>query len=416
MAIVPAPRLAANSRVVSFDTRLQARANIADIYTFKQGLYNRKNKSWPEDAIKMQVLDQTTSEGVITLLENLRNPGVYGNTQATGTEEAPRTKDLRVYQNNYRKVIPKPGYGLRQLEADNYKLYEEHENNLGLWNMEEHGYGIRHALLERFSPNLIAGDTQATLAPIQSWNPNVFIPTRSIYNQPVYSTNRATHTNRICQALVGTGGFGQFAQRTLTAPVLEDISNWALNPMRLVPLKIPYLPTGMGFVLTVSELQEAYLSNPTFVNNNLGSLWIARNRMADEMQNWPGIVGCYNNIVVVCDPRIPTLVPGGTSLPYSLTAGYMLWDSRDDRHRANANVKDCAFLHGAGAFIEVEGQKLHWIADDRDYKFHLGLGTAGVRGQQLPIYTDETTGETLQQTSALILLDLPNNGTLATNP
>lgn len=416
MAISATPRLSRNSRVVSFDTRLQARANINDIYTFKQGIYNRKNQAWPEDAIKMRVLDQTTSEGVITLLENLRLPGVYGNTPAVSTEEAPRTKELKVYQNNYRKVIPKPGYGLRQLEADNYKLYEEHEKNLGLWNKEELGYCIRHALLERFSPNMLAGDTLATLNPLQSWNPNIFIPTLAPVNQPVYSTNRATHTTNIVNALIQAGGLGQFAQRTLTAPVLEDISNWALNPKRLVPLKIPQLPTGKGFVLTVSELQAAYLSNSTFVNNNIGSLWIAYSRLPKEVQMWPGIIGSYNNILIVCDPRIPTVLPSGSSAPYSLTAGYMVWDSRDLRNRDAANIKDVAFLHGAGSFVEVEGQKLHWIADDRDYKFHLGLGTAGVRGQQLPIYTDADTGEVLQQTSAAILLDLPNNGGLATNP
>lgn len=413
MAVVAAPRLNQNARVISFDTRLQARSNNRDMYTFKKGAYNRENGSWPEDAIKMQVLDQTTSEGRITLLENLRLPGVYGNTQATGTEESPRTKELSVFQNNYRKVINKPGYGLRDLEADNYKLYEAHEQNLGLWNMEETGYSIRHALLERYSPNLLTGDTAARLTPQQSWNPNFFIPTLGINNQPVYNSNRATHTNNIVQGLISAGGLNQFAQRTLTAPVLEDISNWALNPKRLVQLKIPQLPTGKGFVLSVSELQAAYLSNPTFVNNNLGSLWIAKERFSEEMQTWPGVIGRYNNIMIVVDERIPTLLPGGTAAPYTMTAGYMVWDSRDLRNRGNPLIKDTAILHGAGSFIEVEGQKLHWIADDRDYKFHLGLGTAGVRGHQIPIYEDADTGEIVQQTSAIIVLDLPNNGGLA---
>jgi len=415
MALLPTQRMAANSRVVSYDTRLQARANVADIYTFKTGIYNRKNKSWPEDAIKMTVQDQLKSEGVITLLENLRDPGVYGQIPATGTEEDARTKDYRVFQANYRKVINKPGYGLRQLEADNYDLYGEHEQNLGLWNKEEHGYAIRRCLLERYSPNLLTGDTAAVCTPW--WNPNMFIPTQGINNQPVFSQNRATHTNNIVQALIDTGGLGQFAQRTLTAPVFEDLSNWALTPRRLVPLKIPYLPTGMGFVLTVSEIQAAYLSNPTFVNNNLGSMWIAQNRLANSpMQNWPGIIGCYNNIVVVVDPRAAEVLPGGSAAPFTMRAGYMLWDSRDDRFRGQPFVKDVATLHGAAAFCEVEGQKLHYIADDRDYKLHLGLGTAGVRGDMIPIYISQDNTEIVQQTSAIVLLDMPNGGTLATNP
>ncbi len=414
MSIAPVARLASNSRVVIYDTKLQSRGNVFDLYTFKSGLYNRKNESWPKDAIKMRVKDATASENVITMIENLRLPGVYGNTLARGTEEDVRTKDLKVYQNNYRKVIPKPGYGLRELEANKYKLYDKHTDSIGTWNQEELGYNIRHALLERFSPNLLAGDTAATLNPLQSWNPNFFIPTLSIYNQPTYSTNRANHTTNIVQGLMNAGGLTQFAQRTLTAPVLEDLSNWALNPMRLIPLKIPQLPTGEGFVLTVSELQAAYLSNPTFVNNNLGSLWIAKERFSKELQCWPGVIGRYNNILIVVDPRQPTLLPSGSASPYSMTAGYMVWDSRDLRLRSNANIKDTAFLLGRGACVEVEGQPLHWIADEQDYAFHKGLGTAGVRGQQLPIYSDQDSGETVQQTSAVVVLDLPNNGTLAT--
>jgi hypothetical protein len=412
MAIVPTRQLAANSRVVSYDLRLQARANIADIYTFKSGAYNRENKSWPEDAIRMTVRDQTDTTSVITLLENLRTGGVYGNLPAVGTEEDARTKDLKVYQANYRKVIPKPGYGTRQLETEKYKLYEEHELNLGLWNKEEHGLGIRTAILERYSPNMLVGDTATLCTPW--WNPNMHIPTLGIANQPVFSTNRAVHTNRIVQGLIAAGGLGQFAQRTCTAPVLEDLSNWALNPRRLVRLKIPELPTGQGFVLTVSEIQAAYLSNPTFVNNNLGSLWIAKHREAEKWQNWPGMIGRYNDILICVDPRAPMVLPSGSAVPFSMTAGYMVWDSRDLRFRGQPNTKDVATLHGAGTFVEVEGQKLHWITDHRDYHFHLGIGTAGVRGQQLPIYQDEDTGEILQQTSAIMLLDMPNDGGLAT--
>ncbi|MCP3683507.1 MAG: hypothetical protein GY861_12540 [bacterium] len=412
MAIVPNARLAANSRVVGYDTRLQARANICDIYTFKSGSYNRENKSWPEDAIRGTVKDQTDTTSVVTLLENLRTAGVYGQNAAIGTEEDVRTKDYRVYQANYRKVIPKPGYGTRQLEAEKYKLYEEHEDNLGLWNMEQHGFEIRTAILERYGPNMLVGDTAGLCIPW--WNPNIHIPTLGIANQPVFSTNRATHTNRIVQGLIAAGGLGQFAQRTCTAPVLEDLSNWALNPRRLVRLKIPELPTGQGFVLTVSEIQAAYLSNPTFVNNNLGSLWIAKHREADKWQNWPGMIGRYNDILIVVDPRAPMVLPSGSAVPFSMTAGYMVWDSTDNRFRGQPNAKDVAVLHGAVTYVEVEGQKLHWISDSQDYHFRLGIGTAGTRGCQLPIYEDEDTGEVLQQSSAVMLLDMPNDGGLAT--
>lgn len=411
--VAAAPRLAQASRVIGFNTKLQAMTNVADIWTELSGLYNRKNESFPKDAIRMKVTDQDKSQGTITLLDNLALPGVYGQTAAVGTEEAPRTYSLNTWQANYRKVIPVPGYGLRKLEADNYGLYEQHQRNMGTWGKEEHGLSIRTAMLERFSPNLIAAASDTAANCVPWWNPNFFIPTQGLYTQPVFDQDRAVHTNNICNGLVATGGFGQFPARTLTAPVLDDISNWALGVRRLRMLDIPGLPTGEGYVLTISEIQAALVSNATWAANNLGALWVAKAALPDKVQNWPGVIGAYGNILIVCDPRQPTLLPSGSQAPYSLQAGYMVWNSRDLRNRANPNVKDTATLLGAAALWEVEGEKVHWITDDRDYKFHGGLGIAGVRGQGLPLYIDATTNNVFNLSSAIVVLDFPNGGSVA---
>jgi hypothetical protein len=384
-----------------------------DIYTMKEGEYNRKNEKWPEDAIIMSVKDQTASRGVITLQEGLRLPGVYGQTQALGTEEDVRTRDLSVYQANYRKVINKPNYGIRKLESDDYKLYEKSESNVTEWSKEQKGFELRHAFVETFGMNMTDPASDSSADCVENWHPNIFVPTALPQQQPVYDANRATYTNNLVASLIATGGLGQLTQRTLTATVLEDLSNWLLNPKRIQRLKIPQLPTGSGFVVTVSELMAAMLSNPIFTTNNLGSMWLARNRIPDSIQSWPGIIGTYNDMVIICDPRQPTIWGSGSSQPYSAVAGYMVWDSRDLRNRDQVGVKDTAFVHGAGSLIMVEGEKVHWITDDYDYAFHGGLGIAGVRGYQLPNYTDRTTGDVLNQTGALVILDLPNQGILS---
>lgn len=410
--VVAAPRLAAASRVIGFNTTLQAMTNVADIWTDLAGLYNRKNESFPKDAIRMKVTDQDKSEGRITLLDNLALPGVQGQTAATGTEEVARTFAFSTYQANWRKVISVPGYGLRKLEADNYGLYDKHKNNMGTWGKEDHGIEIRTAMLERYSTNLInaASDTAAVCVPW--WNPNFFIPTLGLYNQPAFNVNRATHTNNICQGLQATGGFGQFPARTLTAPVLDDLSNWALNPRRLRMLTIPGLPTGEGYVLTISEIQAALVSNATWAANNLGALFVAKAALPDQVQNWRGVIGAYGNILLVCDPRQPTLLPMNSQPPYTMQSGYMVWNSLDLRNRNSANIKDTAFLLGPAALWEVEGEKPHWITDDRDYAFHGGLGMAGVRGDGLPLFIDATTGGVFNLTSAVVVLDFPNGGSV----
>lgn len=408
MAIVGANRLSANSRVVGYDTRLRMRAIVRDIYTYAEGIYNRKNQSWPEGSIKVKVKDETNSSSVITLKEPLSLPGVYGQTAARGTEEQVVTRDVFIYQANYRKVIPKPGYGLRKLEADKYKLYEQHEKDLVPWNKEEHGYQLRKGFVARYAPNMIVGDTAANCTPW--WNPNIFIPTLGPYGQPAFNRNRATHTNNICNALVATGGFGQSATRTMTASVMEDLSNWCLNPRRLWPLKIAGMPTGTGFVVTVSEVMAGMMSNPTFVANNMGSQWISYNQLNDKLIMWPGVIGRYNNLLIVVDDRQPTLLPSGSAAPYTLTDLYMVWNSRDLRQRTAANIKDTAFIHGEGSICEMEGEPLHYISDSQDYDFRKGVGTAGVRGCQLPIYLDPNSNAVVYQGGAMAILDFPNQG------
>ena len=411
--ILPAGRVAANSRVVAYDTELQMRANIFDIWGgMKKGLYNRENQSFPIDSCFAKVKDQKSSVSVITLKENLQDPGVVGEQAARGSEEPPTTYDMNTYQDNLRKVIPIPGYGLRFMEGEQYKLWDKHKNGLGLWNEEQKGYDIRHCHLEKYDWNMSLANSNVFAQLVPEWNPNMFVPGLSTANQPAYVVaNRAAHTANIVQALLATGGLGQLMGRTLTAPVLEDISNYALA-RRLKPLKIPGLPTGMGFILTISELQAALVSNPTVAANNLGALYIAKAALPDTVQKWRGVIGAYNNLLLVVDPRQPTLLPAGTAAPYTLTSGYMVWDSADNRNRDNPNIKDTASLVGAGNFVEVEGEKLHYISDQQDYDFRKGVGTALVRGYNLPIFTD-ADGNHVYDRGAVIILDLPNGGALA---
>ena len=416
MAITGAPRLAPRSITVGYDLKLRTNTIVRDIYTYAEGVYNRENQSWPESAIKLKVKDSTNSSTVITMKEPLSLPGVGGQTPAIGTEEVPVTRDIVLYQANYRKVIPKPGYGLRKMEAEKYKLYDQHEKDVVPWNKEEHGFNIRQGILERYDHNCVdpASDTAANC--VAWWHPNIFLPGLGPYGQPAFNRNRATHTNNIVAGLIATGGLGQFASRTLTAPVLEDLSNWCLNPRKLWPLAMPGMPTGTGFVVTVSEIQAGLMSNPMYVANNMGSQWISYVNLNDKLLGWPGVIGRYNNMLIVVDERQPTILASGSAAPYSMQAGYMVWNSRDLRNRTSANVKDTAFIHGQAHFAEMEGEPLHWIDDDRDYKFHLGVGTAGVRGDQALVYLDPNTQQVTCMGGAVAILDFPGQGGQAVTP
>jgi len=148
-------------------------------------------------------------------------------------------------------------------------------------------------------------------------------------------------------------------------------------------------------VLTISQVQAAYFSNPNFVDT-LGERWTSYARFAqsgDIAQNWYGVLGKWMSaagadIYVVMDERLATLLPSGTAEPFGLTAHYMWPTDNDDRRLDNALVRDAMVLHGAGAIVKLEPEPMHYINDKYDYAIRNGYGYAGVRGiQQLQFDT-----------------------------
>lgn len=420
MNIAAVGQLDRNSAAVFYNTKLQQKMQIKSIYTMNKGLYNRKNQAWPKDGIMMKVGGDSYTEQSVTWKDGLRNAGVYGQAQARNSEEDVRTANLRVYQDNVRKVIPKPGYGRRKLEADRYKLYDQHEQDVVVWNQEQEDYEIQMSQLERYGPNLVDANADASAFCTQWWNPNMFIPTGGINDwngtigQPIFSRTRATHTNRIGDVMDATGGINsQLAARTLTAPVCEDLSNWVLAK-RISQFRIPGLMADMGVVVTISELQASYFSNPSFASNNLGSYYLSLGQFPDETRmRWPGLIGGYNNLLFVVNPRQPTVRFTGSAPSWGMSAHYMVWNSRDLRLRGNTGVHDTLFVHGENSLVHVEGERIHWVEDDQDYHFRLGVGSALVRGYNLPIYLYSTSTAIEYYGGAVGILDLPNGGSVA---
>lgn len=384
--------LDANSMKRGYDKQLRMRSLPEDIYTALSGLYNTETKSIP-NAIYMTVENVAISDSttaVITMKKPLSGAAVYGNAVAIGNEERPITKMLTIYRNNLRKVITTPGYGVRALDAEYLKLYEQHIEDLSTWNKEQEGLEIRQAFLQRFGQTLVNGDTAANC--VRNYNPNIFVcglPLRSC--SPVYSRVVATYTTNIVNSIVAAGGGSILPTvgQTLNQPNLSNISNFALE-RRITTLNIPGLPGGKGYILTISELQAVYLGDPAWSQRNLGSLYISKTALPEKVQNWPGVISAYKDLLLVVDPRQPTLDPTGSSAPFGLSAGYLWPGDIDQRYRTDRDVCDTAFLHGKASLIKWDAEKLHHITQEDDYGAVVGHGTARVWGCQLPQY-DQTT-------------------------
>jgi hypothetical protein len=309
------------------------------------------------------------------------------NAVAMGTEVKPVVKSGTLYRNNYRIVFQdKPGYGEHKLDAEFYRLYEEHVRDLAPHAAAEEDLEIHMGLVETNGWNLQTGST-ASVCPAQ-WNRHVFVANAgTIWQQPAFHPNWATYTNRIVSAMNtasgGSGTFPQTAAQMLSGRVMDELVRFAFL-RRLWPLMIG---GNQAFVLTVSQLQAARFSSTRFVDN-LGTRYTRVDDIKDsKVQNWYGMIGKWMSaagadIYIVRDDRLATLIPSGTAAPYGLQAGYMWPTSNDQRQLENPIVRDASILHGSGALYLLEPEKMHMISQDWDYNVRNGVGYAGVRGYQ----------------------------------
>jgi hypothetical protein len=409
---VLAPSAIANdSRIIGYDKKLQMKALLEDIYTELTGHYNTEKKTLPKNALRLQISDgalSDSSEAVITMKMPLTGVGVTGNDFAIGQEERPVTRATRIYRNDLRKPVTTPQYGVRALDAKGYKLYEQHVDDLGPWNKEHYGLEIRQAILETYGETLVYGDTAA--ACVRNWNMNMFVcglPLRDA--RPTYNSTVADYTTNIVGKVNDSGGGDiktPHVGQTLNIPNLDNISNFAMN-RRIARLNIPGVTGGRGYIVTISELQANYLGSPAWSERNLGAVHITKAALPEKVMNWPGVIGAYKDLLIVVDPRQPTIDITGTSQPHGLSAGYMWMGDNDQRNRDQDTVLDTVFILGNGSFIDWYPEKLHFVFQLDDYTKIKGVATALVRGVQTPVYTDDNTANPEQFGSAVALCRLP---------
>ncbi|MFA5166799.1 MAG: hypothetical protein WC449_05940 [Candidatus Paceibacterota bacterium] len=386
--------LPAQSQLAGFDSELRMKSVLASIYTDVKGLYNTEKKTMSA-GIYMEISEATLKNahtGTITMMYKLRQPGVMGNAGAIGQEELPETKAATIYRNNCRKVTVNPEYGVRKLDTDYLDLRKKNVDNLGDWNKDEEDLEIHQSLVEQFGETLRYGDTAATCVP--NWNHNTFVAGLDRdQNQPVYSSNSAVYSGRIVNAFLssGNGSLAPIPTQTWNQPNLSRLSNFALR-RRISTIPIPGVVGNKGYILTMSEYGSMYLGDPVWSARNLGSLYIAKSALSEKVQNWTGVLGAYKDILLVQDVRLATVLPSGTSEPYSMVAGYMWHGDTDLRHYDHPDtVRECNILHGMGAVWKWYPEKIHFIEQLDDYGAIKGIGTACVRAcgslafdQQIP--------------------------------
>ncbi len=381
--------------ITKYSTDLRRGAILRDIYTNVQGehiVYEGQRLTIPNGIYtKISPKDTAGANNVRVIFKlPINAPILRANAVAMGTEIPPIIRSATIYRNNYRIVVQdEPGYHEHRLDASPYNLYAEHVRDLSPHARAYEGLEIRMALLESNGWTLMAGST-VNVCPAQ-WNRNFFILGCPLTQQPVFHPVYATYTNRIVSSIdiaaggdgTGSSGFRQSITQMLSGNGLDTILRWGLA-RRMTPLMVA---GRSAYYLSISGLCAQRFSDPGF-SDSMGQRWTVAGQIAnDQIQKWTGLLGVWKSAIgadvyVVVDERLATLIPSGSAPPFGLAPGYT-WPTDDDlRNLDNPLIRDAAILHGAGAIVNLEPEKMHMIHQDWDYDVRNGAGYAGNRGIQ----------------------------------
>lgn len=378
-------QLQADARQIGYDKKLRMRATLRDVYVNRQGLYNAKTQSIPNEAY-MRVEEQSGAEKIRLYLKvPLSGSVVTGNDRLIGSEVSPTVKTATLYRNNYKFAVAVENYNTRYLEQKEIGLFDAHVKELGDHAAQQEGLGIRQALLRTYDDSMIAGDLSGLT---QLWNPHAFVQGVTDANQPAYDYTAATYLEALGDAI-----------NAATEPSFRMLNRLALRA--LSKLLDPMTIEGEdAFILAVGPGVASMLSDPTFgsgTTQSLGGIWQNTANLSEKVQSWYGILGKFRSaigvsIYIVVDQKAPVVDLGGSDGSWSLTPKYVLPGDVDQR--TGTNLFDVSVLLGKNAVAKWETEKLSYKTHQDDYGRISGHGYVGSRGIQLCRYDQASPNDT----------------------
>lgn len=396
---VSAPRaIDVRLRQEFWDNKLETNSVPPDIMSSLTTVFDEEDDIIvPEDALVLQANLPTNGKrtynfGFIDVLNQVGGEGDL--FVQIGNEEPLRTKQFECQYNEFMHAVTGFNYGMSAHEAMPYRIYDESMDKgtelLGIHAQEKRGLYRRQALLERVSQNLTASPIFGT----QSWNPHWYVKNLFNTQQPVYDPNNATFTNSIATAL---NAAGTTVNAALDAQYMLALSLRA-KQLRINPLRIG---GKWRYILTVPSEQLVWFKSLDIPGS--GGEWMSQYTAKRDLGiDFPGLIGEWENILIVEDDRAPTLTVGGSAAPFTLTANY-LFPGNNDQRDETAGARQVGFLLGRGPLVEPYPEKIHHEYDDFNYRKWIGKGYFGMIGDTLRVYDEPTpTATSFEQHSSIV--------------
>lgn len=346
--------------------------------------------------------ERGTNNVMVPLMEEL---GGYSGSETTGTtsqvgrEENIGFRSFQMSYNNVSHAVITERYGIN---ANDYMPYlgENVSDTLaqlvGTFFRQVDGKYKRQALLQCYSGNLTAAPTSLTA----HWAPNWFIPKVSYASQPVWDDTQATMTEAIGDALTTRGGSPSDSSWG-DVVFFQQLEDFARTYSCIKP--VPLGDGTEGYVAVVPTTTILRLKDPTATTGvaKLGQLFVDGASFPPEMKlRFPGALGKIGNIILVPDPRFPTITRGGSDGSWTLTTAYAPYgrnaDTRDLTKVGTAACSHVGFLLGAGAIYEWTPEPFHWEYNYEEYDRKVGAGLFKGCGYQIPLFQKTGTVDSAQ--------------------
>jgi hypothetical protein len=323
---------------------------------------------------------------------------VEGNNQFIGSETDFEMKFTKCYANDWAGGVTLQNFGIDARELRNYGLNQEARRLLFQWRQEILGYYAREALVQRYSHNLTA--TPISLA--QSYNKNWWVPSLSDSQQPSFDTTAQTFATNIGNAC-NIAGMNAVLTPSYLLQLVDYLENSFIMPVRI---------GGRTYwVMLVAPREIRRLRDPS-VTGSFGDYFKDAAAITDVNKVIPTAeLVVAESLILVRDPRNPTMVLSGGGSAYTITFGY---DKAGRKTTKTSGISVAGATNywnlnpvcGAGCLMWYEPEKVHEEKQADEYTQYEANALFGAIGYQTPLWNvdaDAASASTAQQETSFIV-------------
>jgi hypothetical protein len=247
------------------------------------------------------------------------------------------------------------------------------------------------------------------------------------YNTRIFGTAGDAMSENIGDSLMEAAGVAATSKALLKTDWLAQLSYYLGNVLRLENIIMDGMPT---YMLLVAPAVKAWMMNPNNTGSPAANIANIMEYKDPKRMTIPGEFGrLFDNLLLVTNPRAPTLTLTGTNGYWAIKPGYMWPGNNDDRNLSKWAVAttaqnfafDICYALGANALAKYTRDDMRTnLSESTEYGFIQGLAAYIGEGIQAPSWDQGTptdgaigTRTKVQTGSAVIPVSRAPIGTVA---